>query len=293
MSESDEEPNAMDPISTAVGTQIAQAGGGVLARLLGPLADEWGQELLNRYRNRNVKRVVDRADEKSENGTIPLRVAAEVFDKAQWADDEFIAEYLSGVLAGARTPSGADDRGVSWTALIGRMSSDQLRLHYILCRAFRDHVLADPTVLRYGRPVEPDQVTISDHFADTLVVNMDDVKVAIAGEAAPDETVHSRVVDALYGLDAEKLVESGSLGTGQWLNSSPDNTQTYPDWNLFTVNITLRGARLAMQAAGLGDVWPIALTDDADNPLDRISITDPIPPVRTVRESSLPGVQRS
>lgn len=119
-------------------------GGGVLARLLGPTADVMGSQLVEWYKRTNVERVARKADAKAHTapgGSIPPRVAAEVFDKAQWANDEFVAEYLSGVLASARTADGSDDSAVSWTALVSRMSSTQLRLHYILYSTARHHLL--------------------------------------------------------------------------------------------------------------------------------------------------------
>jgi hypothetical protein len=46
-----------------------------------------------------------------------------------------MADYLGGVLASARE-SGGDD-AVAWTALIARMSSRELRMHYALYSAYR------------------------------------------------------------------------------------------------------------------------------------------------------------
>jgi len=51
-----------------------------------------------------------------------------------WTDEEIISDYLGGVLA-ATGPS--DDAGAAIVALIGRLSAEQLRLHYVLYREVR------------------------------------------------------------------------------------------------------------------------------------------------------------
>ena len=51
------------------------------------------------------------------------------------AEDEVVADYLGGVLASARA-EGSDD-AVAWTALIARMSSRELQIHYMIYSAVR------------------------------------------------------------------------------------------------------------------------------------------------------------
>ncbi len=60
------------------------------------------------------------------------RVAVKVLTEAAFTDNAFVHEYLAGVLAGA-TP---DNDGVHLLALVGRLTPPQLRLHFILYRAF-------------------------------------------------------------------------------------------------------------------------------------------------------------
>jgi hypothetical protein len=121
---------AVDPAAT----EAAKTASGLMANLFGPLTGQMGQDLLAKYKNRNVSRVAKLAAAKgsSEAGSIPPRVGGAVFDAASFADDELVAEYLSGVLASSRSQEGRDDSGVTWTALVARLSSDQLRLHFML-----------------------------------------------------------------------------------------------------------------------------------------------------------------
>lgn len=138
----------MDPI---VGTAIAKAAGSVgkdagregerlLARVLGPSADEIG-EALRRYtslRMRNVGRIVEKADRKQRGragtGKVPPRVAHRLLDDGSYCDDELMAEYLGGVLAASKTPNGRDDRAVVWSSLVASMSTLQIRAHFLLYR---------------------------------------------------------------------------------------------------------------------------------------------------------------
>jgi hypothetical protein len=112
----------------------------VLARVLGPSADAVG-EVLGRYtgyRLRNVQRILDCADAKSgsldEGAIVNPRVAHVVLADGSYCDDELMANYLGGLLAGSRTPQGRDDRAVSWSKVVTSLSSLQIRAHYLLYR---------------------------------------------------------------------------------------------------------------------------------------------------------------
>jgi len=139
----------MDPVTiTAVGKAAASAseavadtGKNLAVRLFGPLADHWGAELVERSKARSARKtqaLLDRAAEKRPEGAgpVPPRVAYRAVEEAVLTDDELVVDYLSGVLAGSRSPTGRDDRGVVWTELIARMSALQLRCHFMIYRSF-------------------------------------------------------------------------------------------------------------------------------------------------------------
>lgn len=246
----------VDPLVGAAAGEVARAGGGVLSRLLGPTADEMGVQLHQWYTRKNVERVAKRAEAKTDtevNGSIPPRVAAEVFEKAQWADDEFVAEYLSGVLATARTPAGKDDGAVSWTALVGRLSADQLRLHYILYRAIR--------ILGVRREWE----SLSEALKDPLVIAYSNLLPAMEIPWTDEGIV--RLLDAVYGLHAEGLVsDSLAHGDPDFMERSRRN-HTFPRGvgDFLLVGGTTRGASLFLQAHGLGRSWAAALVNPQAN----------------------------
>jgi len=112
----------------------------LLARVLGPSADAVG-EVLGHYtghRLGNVQRILDCADAKSgsldERAIVNPRVAHVVLADGSYCDDELMANYLGGLLAGSRTPRGRDDRAVSWSKVVTSLSSLQIRAHYLLYR---------------------------------------------------------------------------------------------------------------------------------------------------------------
>jgi hypothetical protein len=140
----------MDPISAAVGSAVAKAGDGMaqtsgrlLERLVGPLFDEMGSDLVERYKSRNAQRLIERTAAKAANkdGYLNLRSAARGFEATQYSDDALIVEYVSAVLASSKSFDGRDDRATPWIALIDRLSSLQLRLHYVLYRSMRSILL--------------------------------------------------------------------------------------------------------------------------------------------------------
>jgi hypothetical protein len=176
--------------------------------LFGPAAAEVG-DALRRYTEhalRNVGRVVEIAEERapaSMPGPPPLRVAAQLFEQAAYAEDEVVREYLGGVLASSRSPKGRDDRAVRYTAAVAGLSTYDLRAHYVFYRALHD--------LAVGRDVDlgdPGQVA-------TLRVYLPSDELAIAMEFADDEATRDLEEDALGHLHVRGLLDlrcSGDAG---------------------------------------------------------------------------------
>lgn len=119
---------------------------GLLTRVLGPSADALGSSLAQytEYRLRNVAQIVEKADLKRDGGSVPPRLAHKIIEEGSYCDDEIMAEYLSGVLAGGSTDTSRDDRAISATTLLTGMSSVQIRGHYLLYREWSKHLLLKP-----------------------------------------------------------------------------------------------------------------------------------------------------
>lgn len=170
---------------------------GVLGRQLSELV-EFAGENVKRVSEVTVKKVGSRIDEP---GELPARTLLKAFEEAAISDDEIVAEYLGGVLASDREKGGSDDRGVSWTALIGRMSSDQLRLHYVLYATL--HELSKGSELNLGDEKERSKLKAYAGLGDLLVCcNWWDPESDEAAQSPED-----MFAEAFDGLHRESLVD--------------------------------------------------------------------------------------
>lgn len=128
---------AIDPTAD----EAAKVTGNLLQRLLGPSADVIGVNWAEQLRHHNLQKLLakteKRATSSGNDGFTKPRLAAAAFDAAQYGDDEILTEYVSGILASSRTSNGGSDAGLPWTSLISRLSSLQLRLHYVLYSSAR------------------------------------------------------------------------------------------------------------------------------------------------------------
>lgn len=135
----------VDPLSVGVGAAAGKAldsaaaeTGGLLRRVFGPAADEAGEALRRKAAVRfgNVERIAAAAERRvthnGRTGSVPPRVAHKLLEDGSYCDDELMAEYLGGVLASGLTPSGRDDRAISWSNLITSMSAVQVHAHYLM-----------------------------------------------------------------------------------------------------------------------------------------------------------------
>ena len=123
-----------------VGTGLALLGSAKLAeQVLGPTAEYVGTGIQqwSEHRVENVRRIFEHAANKlgpeglERPGAVPPRVLKGILDEGSFIEDELGAEYLGGVLASSRSEVSRDDRGASLVALVGRLSTYQLRTHYI------------------------------------------------------------------------------------------------------------------------------------------------------------------
>lgn len=124
-------------------------------RLLGPTADYYGEKLklANEYVVRNVGRILANSlkmigDKLDEDESIAPRIVKKVMDEAVTCNDNIMAQYLAGVLAGSRNDISRDDRGNTFVELVGRLSSYQVRAHYVFYHITKN--IFDGTLLEIG-----------------------------------------------------------------------------------------------------------------------------------------------
>jgi hypothetical protein len=129
-------------IAVAAGTYLGLKD--LAPRLLGSSADYLGEELkgLTQKGVQNLKRVFSIACQKlgpriDSPGHVPPRVLRTILNEGYFADDQVTAEYLGGILASSRSKESRDDRGTYFAGIISRMSSYQIRSHYVLYQNFK------------------------------------------------------------------------------------------------------------------------------------------------------------
>jgi hypothetical protein len=122
----------LDPYSEEVLKEL-------IGRVLGPTADFLGHELETfiKYRFKNLKQILEAADRKRRPGSntsqgVHPRIARDALENGTLSSDALWADYFGGVLASSSSKDASDDRGAVYTALIGRLSRFDLRLHCVL-----------------------------------------------------------------------------------------------------------------------------------------------------------------
>ena len=116
----------------------------LVVKILGPTADYLGSGLRDWTERKvsNVGRVFESAHRRlgakiDTPGTVPPKILKGILEEGPFCDNELSAEYFGGVLAASRTSLGRDDRGAAITALLGRLSTYQIRSHYFFYNVIR------------------------------------------------------------------------------------------------------------------------------------------------------------
>ncbi len=193
----------MDPNSglTILGAAIGSAK--LIEKVLGPTADYLGTGLRDfaQHRVDNVKRIFEKAgaflgDAPANGESVPPRVLRDVLDDGSYRDDELTASYYGGILASSRSGISRDDRGASFTALVGRLTTYQLRAHYILYRTVGQLYSTTKRNLQDGGP----------RAQCRTFLPMEDYISAM--QPQPGETRDALLSHVFFGLSREALIES-------------------------------------------------------------------------------------
>ena len=123
----------------------ALGGAKLVEKMLGPTAEYIGSGLRDWTERRvnNVANIFTKAKEKlgnriDEPGAVPPRVLKEILNEGSFCDDPLTTEYFGGVLASSRSQVSRDDRGASWSSIVARLSTYQIRTHFLVYRAIYD-----------------------------------------------------------------------------------------------------------------------------------------------------------
>jgi hypothetical protein len=230
-----------------LGTGLTVLGSAPLVqKILGPTADYLGAGLKDWTERgaKNVNRVFEKAthrlgDKINTPGAVPPKVLKGILAEGQFCDDELSAEYFGGVLASSRTSVGRDDRGAAFIALIGRLSSYQIRSHYFFYSMIR---------LLYEGSTETISMPEGRQNLKTFIPL---VAYATAMEFSGGENAELITSHVMFGLSREDLIE------GMFMFGSPGTLRSsYPqaDTNGILFAPSALGAELFLWAHGRGDV---------------------------------------
>lgn len=183
----------------------------LIVKILGPTAEYLGDGLKSWTETRltNVAKIMNRAhrvsgDKINEKGTVPPRVLKEILDQGSFCEDELMAEYFGGILASSRTNEVADDRGSSYAALISRLSSYQIRTHYLLYRLLKD--LYDDTDLKIGET--------QDRLKMQIFIPMEVYAAVMELDPVDHEKMWAVLSHSFRGLAKEDLLDGGNFAMG-------------------------------------------------------------------------------
>lgn len=269
----------VDPISVAGAASVAKAlesaaseggkaAGGLMSRVFGPAADEIGTALgrFASYRVGNVQKIAAAADRRSlasgREGVINPRLARSVLEEGSYCDDELMAEYLGGLLAGGRTPSGRDDRAVSWSHLVTSMSALQLRAHFVFYREWA-HALQ-------GSDIE----LSNDTSKAEMLVELNDL-LEILLEVNPELSGSAVITEIISGLSRNDLIGSGwAAGSASTLENVKAHANV-PFEHVFRAFPTIAGIALFGWACGLPGIDPSEFTERSELLSVDVSIARP------------------
>jgi len=188
-----------------VGTGLTLLGSArLIEKLLGPTAEYIGGGIKEfaEKRTQNIQAIFTNAVEKlgdkiNKPGAVPPKVLKEIMTSGSYADDPITTEYFGGVLASSRSESSRDDRGSSLMALLGRLSTYQIRTHYIIYHLIK--LLHDGTDHNIGEARCRNELEIYIPF-EVYVQGMD---------FNPEEInkIEPILEHVIFGLQKESLIE--------------------------------------------------------------------------------------
>ncbi len=228
----------------------AVGGAKLVEKLLGPTTEYLGEGLKNWTvrRMENVSRVFSNASKRlgshlEEPGSVPPKVLKEILDGASFCDDELAGEYFGGVLASSRSVVGRDDRGATWSSLLSRLSTYQVRFHYLIYRAI------------YGRFKGQDyKFNMDDRPKLSVLIPFDALFRSMEFSGAELNQLTAIINHALFGLNKEDLVDTFLYGDQESLKKRIGRGSEPPATHAVWITPSALGVELFLWAHGRGDI---------------------------------------
>lgn len=236
----------MDPgtglaiLGTALGSKD------IIIKMLGPTADYIGEGLKNRTEKgvENVENIfaiaIRKLGNKIENeGAVPPKVLKGILEEGYFCEDSIAAEYLGGVLASSRSEISRDDRGAVLIALLSRLSTYQIRTHYILYHLIKTAF--------DGTDINPN----TSEGRDKLWLYVPRSTYETAMDFSENEDVNILLSHIIFGLAKEGLIEKRfSFGSKESLQKIFENA--YTEGIIFQPSVL--GIELFLWAYGKSDL---------------------------------------
>ena len=257
------------------GIMAGLASAKVLEKILGPTAEYIGEgaknftekrvENLNNVFRAAAKRLGSRVET---TGAVPPKVLKGILDDGSFCDDPLSVDYFGGVLASSRTGIPRDDRGASIIGLLGRLSTYQIRSHYIFY-----HIIK---LLFNGRQIAP----IDSRSRDFMRVYVPTGVFIEAMDFTDDEELGNLTQHIMHGLEKEGLIdhyfrfgdtESIKMEFEYSVMGFQKKTKSLdaPTEGGIIIQPTVRGVELFLWAYGKGDLpIPSFLSEENDFPLE-------------------------
>jgi hypothetical protein len=224
-----------------IGTGLALFGAkDLIIKLLGPTAEYLGKsaEVLTKKRIDNIRRIFNKALKKlgnklNEPGGVPPKIVQGIFYDGGFCEDEISAEYYGGVLASSRSGVSRDDRTVVFLSLLSRMSSYQIRSHYVFYSSLWK--------VHKGRELNIDVDIERDQLGTFIPVR----EYIGAMDFSSNESLSLILGHVLYGLNREGLIAEFSA-TG----NIPDKPENELGITFFPMPV---GLELYLFAHGISD----------------------------------------
>ena len=229
-----------------IGTGLALLGAkNLVEKLLGPTATYIGEGIKTWTENRvnNVKNIVANAVRRlgpklEEEGGVPPKILKGILEHGSYCEDSIASEYFGGVLASSRTTIPRDDRGVKINEMLGRLSSYEIRTHYIVYSAIRELFRGSGKSLNIDdRPTLEVFIPISS-YEKAMELNEKEV-----------QKFQTILESTFWGLHSEGLLQDFHFGAQAHLKKRSEAA----DEDGILVTPSILGAQLFLWAHGYGD----------------------------------------
>lgn len=140
-------------------------------------------------------------------GLFRRKVLKGILDEGSFCDDEVSAEYFGGVLASARTSVTRDDRGAALIALLARLTTYQIRTHFIFYHVVKSlfdgegiNIGAERNELKTFIPVSVYIPAMAFTEAEDVNTIVSHVMFGLARELLIEDTFHFGPLDRIKGV---------------------------------------------------------------------------------------------